>query len=123
AREAMTPVHRGYRNPPPSDRLEYVEPSFPLLDVLATTLAYIGGLVWPAVHERVATLTAMVAEKVETLGLSIVAPPNARAGIISVPHPDAPGLVEALAERGVDVVHKGGFLRVSPHFYNTREDV
>ncbi len=123
AREAMTPASRGYRNPPPSDRLEYMEPPFPLLDVFARTLDYVGELGWPAVHARVDALAASVRHVLAEAGLEIVTPANARAGILSARHADAGGLVDELAARGIDVIHKFGLLRVSPHFYNTHEDV
>src|SRR5690606_33222265 len=118
AREAMTPASRGYRNPPPSDRLEYMEPPFPVVDVFARTLEYVGELGWPAVHARVESLAAAAARALTGAGLDVVTPEHARAGIVSARHGDAEGLVEALAARGFDVMHKFGLFRVSPHFYN-----
>jgi selenocysteine lyase/cysteine desulfurase len=46
-----------------------------------------------------------------------------RSGILSIPHPDAAQLVRILAEKGVSVTQRGGFLRIAPHFYNTEEDM
>ena len=46
-----------------------------------------------------------------------------RSGILSLPHPDAAQLVRTLAENGVSVTQRGGFLRIAPHFYNTEEDL
>jgi selenocysteine lyase/cysteine desulfurase len=38
-------------------------------------------------------------------------------------HADPAGAVRRLAERGIIVDHRPGFVRVSPHFYNTPEEV
>jgi kynureninase len=38
-------------------------------------------------------------------------------------HDDPPGAVRHLAEHGVIVDHRPGYVRVSPHFYNTEEEV
>lgn len=46
-----------------------------------------------------------------------------RSGILSIPHPEAAQLVRTLAENGVSVTQRGGFLRIGPHFYNTEEDM
>lgn len=45
-----------------------------------------------------------------------------RSALVLIEHPDAPGAVRGLAERGVIVDHRGSLLRFSPHFYNTLED-
>ena len=46
-----------------------------------------------------------------------------RSGILSIPHPEAAQLVRSLAENGISVTQRGGFLRIAPHFYNTEEDM
>jgi selenocysteine lyase/cysteine desulfurase len=38
-------------------------------------------------------------------------------------HADPAGAVHQLAKRGIIVDHRPGFVRVSPHFYNTPEEV
>ncbi len=122
ARTILTPAYRGYRNPEPAPRFEYSEPNFPGLAVLDTTLAYLEDLGWDTVYARVETLTAMVATAVAGHGLRIVTPAD-RGGIIAFEHSDADGIVELLREDGVDVVTRGGLVRVSPHFYNTAGDI
>jgi selenocysteine lyase/cysteine desulfurase len=49
--------------------------------------------------------------------------PAHRSAIIMVQHSDAPGAVEHLAQAGIIVDHRPGHVRVSPHFYNSDEDV
>jgi len=122
ARAVLTPACRGYRNPPPSRRFEYSEPNFPGLAVLDATLAYLEDVGWDTVHRRVKELTAMVDASVRRHGLVIVTPPQ-RGGIVSFAHRDADAVVERLRADGVDVVSKGGLVRVSPHFYNTPDDI
>jgi selenocysteine lyase/cysteine desulfurase len=40
-----------------------------------------------------------------------------------VRHPDPAGAVRRLAEKGIIVDHRPGHVRISPHFYNTEEEV
>jgi kynureninase len=40
-----------------------------------------------------------------------------------VQHADPPGAVAHLASAGVIVDHRPGHVRVSPHFYNTEEEI
>jgi kynureninase len=74
-----------------------------------------------AVYERIAALTADVVERVAAAGfeMKIASDPARRSGIVMVRHPDAPGAVHRLAQRGIVVDHRAGYVRVSPHFYNT----
>ncbi len=46
-------------------------------------------------------------------------------GIVAFPAPggDGPALSKALAEKSVIVTGRADFVRVSPHFYNTREEI
>jgi kynureninase len=46
-----------------------------------------------------------------------------RTAIVMVHHDDPPGAVRHLADHGVIVDHRPGFVRVSPHYYNTEEEV
>ena len=40
-----------------------------------------------------------------------------------VRHDDPPGAVKHLAQHGVIVDYRPGYVRFSPHFYNTEEEV
>ncbi|HEY6103397.1 MAG TPA: aminotransferase class V-fold PLP-dependent enzyme [bacterium] len=44
------------------------------------------------------------------------------AGIITLPRPNPPAVVTALAERGIVVDRRPGVVRLSPYFYNSIED-
>ncbi|MDX1648128.1 MAG: hypothetical protein R3304_13365, partial [Longimicrobiales bacterium] len=52
-----------------------------------------------------------------------LAEPDRRTSIVMIGHDDPPGAVRHLAEDGVIVDHRPGFVRVSPHVYNTVEEV
>ncbi|MHC4714673.1 MAG: aminotransferase class V-fold PLP-dependent enzyme [Planctomycetota bacterium] len=50
---------------------------------------------------------------------------NEWSGIVAFPAPggDGPAFSKALAEKGIIVTGRADFVRVSPHFYNTREEI
>jgi selenocysteine lyase/cysteine desulfurase len=123
ARAQLTPAYRGYRNAPPSTAFEYADPNYPGLYVLDATLEFLDGVGWPVIHQRVDTLAQQVVDAVVAVGITPTTPVGARAGIVSFPTGDPGAVVEELGRRGVHVVEKKGQVRVSPHFYNTTEDV
>jgi len=55
--------------------------------------------------------------------LTISDDPVHRSAIVMVQHPDAPGAVRHLAQAKIIVDHRPGHVRVSPHFYNTPEEI
>jgi cysteine desulfurase / selenocysteine lyase len=123
ARELLTPAYRGYRNAPPSTAFEYSDPNYPGLYVLDATMEYLEGVGWPRVFDRVDALAERAFSGVRRLGIEPTTPAGARAGIVSFRTADAAAVVEELRARGVHVVEKLGQVRVSPHFYNTTDDV
>ncbi len=54
--------------------------------------------------------------------MKIARDPARRSGIVLVRHDDAPGAVHRLAQRNIIVDYRAGFVRVSPHFYNTPDE-
>jgi kynureninase len=56
-------------------------------------------------------------------GLTLAERSDQRSAIVMVKHTDAPGAVRHLAQAGVIVDHRPGHVRVSPHFYNTEEEI
>lgn len=49
--------------------------------------------------------------------------PHRRSAIVMIRHPDPSGAVKQLATNRIIVDYRGDYVRVSPHFYNTEEDV
>lgn len=77
-----------------------------------------------AIVRRNRQLTDHLVERCETEGFELRLPsPERRSAIVMVRHPDPAGAVRHLARRGVIVDHRPGFVRISPHFYNTEEEV
>jgi selenocysteine lyase/cysteine desulfurase len=76
-------------------------------------------------REHVLGLTDRLIEGVDALG-GIVPTPRVhehRGALVCVASTDAPGLVDTLAEDGIVTSERDGNLRVSPHAYNTDEDI
>lgn len=79
------------------------------------------------IRERVRRLTEAVIESAARAGYDILSPrnPDERSGIVTfrVPGTDAAALSNALLERSFVCAPRSGGLRVSPHFYNTQEEI
>jgi selenocysteine lyase/cysteine desulfurase len=79
------------------------------------------------VERRVLDLTERAAVGLAERGFRLVSSrePGETSGIVTAVHPQhaADDLVRRLAEQGVGVAARAGRLRVSPHFYNTEEEV
>ncbi len=74
------------------------------------------------VEERVLELNELLRKEARARGWQVR---GGRSGITALRHPEIPAeeLASRLAERGVRVSARQGWLRVSPHFYNTEEEV
>jgi kynureninase len=70
-------------------------------------------------------LTELLVEGCSERGfhLTTAARPERRSAIVMVRHDDPPGAVGHLAKHGIIVDHRPGHVRVSPHFYNTEEEI
>jgi selenocysteine lyase/cysteine desulfurase len=77
------------------------------------------------IEQRILSTTDYLIERLFRSGYSIYTPmePETRSGIVTFHHHNAPGLYEHLKAHHVHVSLRNGFIRVSPHFYNTEEDV
>jgi len=78
-----------------------------------------------AIRDRNRALTDHLVEQAQASGFALtMAPdPSDRSAIIMVRHDDPPGAVAHLAERGIIVDQRPGHVRVSPHFYNTLDEI
>lgn len=119
----ITPVFRGYANEPPSRSLTYSHVNYPGLYVLHDTLVYLRSLGWQNIHSRVTALSAHAAHGLRRMGLEVLTPERRNAGIISFRHSEGATLVQALAAQSIFVENGGAVVRVSPHFYNTEDEV
>ncbi len=57
------------------------------------------------------------------LQLTLARDPARRSAIVMIRHPDPSGAVAHLAKHGIIVDHRPGHVRVSPHFYNTPDEI
>jgi selenocysteine lyase/cysteine desulfurase len=80
-----------------------------------------------AVEERVLALTERAAAGLAERGFTVISSrrPGETSGIVSAVHPrrEAKDLVRELAARDVVVAARAGRFRVSPHFYNTEDEI
>ncbi len=80
-----------------------------------------------AIAARVLSLAGYAAERLEARGYHVSSPREEtdRAGLVMFQHPTASNetVLQALTEAGITAAVRGGRLRFSPHFYNTREEI
>jgi len=78
-----------------------------------------------AIAARNRELTGRLIEGCRGAGfeLSVADDPDRRSAIVMVRHDDGESAVRALADRRIIVDHRPGHVRVSPHFYNTEDEV
>ncbi|MBF0501342.1 MAG: aminotransferase class V-fold PLP-dependent enzyme [Candidatus Riflebacteria bacterium] len=96
------------------------------LYTLNASLAFFDRFGEVAIAERVGANATLALEEALRRGFRIVTPDTSkRSGIVSfiMPGYDSAVLVETLAGRGVQVVARQGVMRISPHFYNTADEI
>lgn len=97
---------------------------------LAAVSAQLGGLellaevgwarIFPVVRDLAADLVALAVER--GLRPKVATDPAARSAIVMIPAPDPAGQVRRLAEAGIIADARPGHVRLSPFFYNVRDD-
>lgn len=77
------------------------------------------------IWQRLQMLTSRVIERAKSAGFGVMSPedPAVRGGIVMLVLSEPQQTVATLADRGFTVDYRPGLVRVSPHFYNTLEDV
>ena len=80
---------------------------------------------WERVEERVLSNTSHLYKRLSEEGFDVVTPSaeTMRAGIVSFAHPRSEEIFLDLKEQNIDVSHRLGAIRISPHFYNTHEEI
>lgn len=79
----------------------------------------------PAIRERDSALAERLIERVRAAGFRVRCAPHAaaRSAIVMVAHPDPGTAVADLAARDIIVDWRPGYVRISPHFYNTEDEI
>jgi selenocysteine lyase/cysteine desulfurase len=122
-RKRLQPALRGYFNPSPSTDIRYGHINYPGICALEASLSWLEALGWSNILQRIAMLRGRLAGNLVGIGVDIVTPQDDAAGILSFRSPDAEALVARLYMRGIRVEARNGFVRVSPHFYNTESEI
>lgn len=78
-----------------------------------------------SVREQVVQLTGRIAEEATARGWHLVTPadPERHGAMMALASTDAPALVRALAGDDIVISDRDGNIRISPHFYNSDEDI
>jgi cysteine desulfurase/selenocysteine lyase len=119
----LQPVLRGYNNAPPSRSVRYGHINYPGVYALQASLEFMRNIGWDEIYAQVDALALRTIASLRSRGFEVITPASAHAGIVSIQHPDASALVSALADQSIFVEDRGPVVRVSPHFYNTEEDI
>ena len=123
ARAAMAPAYQGYANMDDAAQLQYAHVNMPAIYGLDATLDFFERIGWASVHRRVRDLGGHLVEGVVRRGLDLVTPPTQRAAIFVLRCPDGEAARQRLAAQNISVSARGEGVRVSPHFYNTTEEI
>lgn len=115
----------GFRYRDDARRFELGTPSLPTVHTALGGQELLDEFGWDHVFGRIRSLTDRLIERARAagFGLRVADDPAHRSGIVMVRHERAADAVAALAERGVIVDHRPGHVRISPHVYNTEDEV
>ncbi len=111
---------------PTARRFEHGTPPAPVFFIAQGGLDVIGEVTPERIRTRQGELGDYVIARADGLGLAVRTPRdrNARGGVVNVGvGPEAEKICHALLEREVCTDYRGDGLRISPHFFNTEEDV
>jgi len=114
----------GFKYRPDARRFEMGTPALPTVHTALGGQEIVDEVGIDAIVERNRHLTGHLITRCEERGFRLrLAGPDHRSAIVMVHHDDPPGAVRHLADHDVIVDHRPGYVRVSPHFYNTEEEV
>jgi kynureninase len=111
---------------PTARRLEHGTPPAPVFFIAQGGIDIIGEVGPAVIRERQGELTEYVIARADGAGLEVRTPRDrwARGGVVNVKvGPEAEKICHELLARDVCTDFRGDGLRISPHFFNTEEDV
>lgn len=108
-----------------ASRFEVGEPSAVSFVGAAAALQQLLDVGMTSIERRILRLTNHLIEAVKEMGLRLQTPEGAecRSGIINFLIDDPKEKVETLQKKGIVVSARAQGIRVSPHFYNTQEEI
>ena len=106
-------------------RYEFITLPYQDFAGMNASLELLEELTIPAIVSHIATLTNEIVAQAQRAGMAMVTPaaPERRAGIVSVRPPAADRASARLKEKGITHSFREGAIRLSPHVYNTIDDV
>ena len=114
----------GFAYRPDARRFELGTPALPTVHTALGGQELVDEIGIEAIAARNAELTGRLVERAEAAGFSLRLPdPRCRTAIVMVRHDDPAGAVKHLAANGVIVDYRPGHVRISPHFYNSEEEI
>jgi cysteine desulfurase/selenocysteine lyase len=91
---------------------------------LKAALDYLNGVGMDKIEEQVLRLSSRAWKGMKDLGLTLFTPPEPQSGIVSCVVGDGEAVGQLLKENGIVAsINVGRELRVSPHFFNTEEEI
>jgi selenocysteine lyase/cysteine desulfurase len=114
-----------YSPAPTARRFEAGTPPVPAIYAAIAGIELMQEIGLEETEAHVRALNDLLVDGIDELGGSVVTPraPERRGALTCVASTDVAALVATLAERGIDTSSRDQNLRVSPHCYNTPEDV
>ena len=106
-------------------RFEMGTPALPTVHTALGGQEIIDAVGMDVIAVRNRELTTFLVKGCSDLGMDLTLPEEGphRSAIVMIQHPDPSGAVDHLAKEGIIVDHRPGHIRVSPHFYNTEEEI
>lgn len=106
-------------------RFELGTPALPTVHTALGGQELLDEVGWDRVHGRIRALADRLASGLSEQGFTLrrSADPLARSGIVMVQHADPARAVATLDERDIVVDHRPGHVRISPHVYNTEDEI
>jgi kynureninase len=106
-------------------RFELGTPALPTVHSALGGQSIIDEIGMPAIRERNSELTEYLLAQLAAAGFRVRAAdtPAARSALVMIHHEEPARAVERLAAQHIIVDARPGYVRVSPHFYNTRDEI
>ena len=117
--------HRDYSPASTASRFQSGTPPVPAIYAGIAGMELMEQIGVAETREHVLGLHAALLDGLDTLGAKVATPrePERRGALLCVASTDAPALVEALDREEIVTSSRAGNLRLSPHAYNSLEDV
>jgi selenocysteine lyase/cysteine desulfurase len=124
-RDIFAMDHRDYSPAPTASRFQSGTPPIPAIYAGIAGMELMEEIGIAETREHVLGLHARLLDGLDSLGARVATPRDSerRGALLCVASTDAPALVQALDREGIVTSSRAGNLRISPHAYNSVEDV